>query len=554
MADHDRPRLRAAASTNAGDGRFNQLEWFAQDNWRVRRNFTIDYGVRFYYIGETYMDGQQVSYFDPAVYADASRVVLYEPVCPNNAATCNATTRLARNPLTGETFNNTFIGKPIPNVGDLYNGMVVGDGSPYSGSLKVGPRVGFGWDVTGDGQTAVRGGAGVFYDRYGDGTILPLVETPPLVLTNSTNFTTLPTLLGSPLVPSTNPNLAAFNTPFDAPVVYNWSIGVQRELPFFMVADVAYVGNANRNLSATIPLNTPAYGVTRTDLNPANADPTNGGQPKATDFLRPFVGYQNINQQVWLGRADYHAIQISVTRPLRKGLAAGMSYTGSVRRALAAFNPHLAAIGMDNTARNESKAGSRPHNLVLHYNYAVPDLPTSSAILSGLTHGWQVSGVSTFQSGTYGALTYAFTGAPQNDMTGGPGDSRVFLACDPNLPRGERTLERQFKTECVVPPGPSSDPSDIYYLGNGSLDSFLNPGYINHDLTLFKNFRINGGRNLQIRAEFYNLTNNNQFTEVDTAATFNFTTTAPTDANFGRVTGTRAGSARVVQLGVRFTF
>jgi hypothetical protein len=75
----------------------------------------------------------------------------------------------------------------------------------------------------------------------------------------------------------------------------------------------------------------------------------------------------------------------------------------------------------DNTARNESQAGSRPHNLVLYYNYLVPDLPTSSAILSGLTHGWQVSGVSTFQSGTYGALTYAFTGAPQNDMTGGPG-------------------------------------------------------------------------------------------------------------------------------------
>lgn len=82
----------------------------------------------------------------------------------------------------------------------------------------------------------------------------------------------------------------------------------------------------------------------------------------------------------------------------------------------------------------------------------------------------------------------------------------------------------------------------------------MSPGYLNHDLTLFKNFRMGGSRNLQFRMEFYNLLNSDQFTGVDTTAQFNFATLAQTDNAFGTVTGTRAASARIIQLGLRFTF
>ena len=78
----------------------------------------------------------------------------------------------------------------------------------------------------------------------------------------------------------------------------------------------------------------------------------------------------------------------------------------------------------------------------------------------------------------------------------------MFVTCDPTLPRGERTFERQFRTECVRPPGPLTDASDLLFqggAGDGTLDAWTNLGYINHDLTLFKNFRINGGRNFQVR-------------------------------------------------------
>jgi hypothetical protein len=78
---------------------------------------------------------------------------------------------------------------------------------------------------------------------------------------------------------------------------------------------------------------------------------------------------------------------------------------------------------------------------------------------------------------------------------------------------------------------------------------------MNHDITLFKNFTFAGGKNLQIRVEMYNALNLNQFTGVDTSAQFDFATGQQTDTeNFGKVTGTRSGSARVIQLGARFTF
>jgi hypothetical protein len=115
-------------------------------------------------------------------------------------------------------------------------------------------------------------------------------------------------------------------------------------------------------------------------------------------------------------------------------------------------------------------------------------------------------------------------------------------------------MERQFNIDCIRPAGPSSIAGDIYYMGDDDTAHWVSPGYINHDLTLFKNFRFGGGRNLQVRVEFYNLLNSNQFTQVDTSAQFNFATGAQTDAGFGTVTNTRDNSSRVIQLGVRFAF
>jgi hypothetical protein len=102
----------------------------------------------------------------------------------------------------------------------------------------------------------------------------------------------------------------------------------------------------------------------------------------------------------------------------------------------------------------------------------------------------------------------------------------------------------------VAPPG---GPGDPYFLGTSTNDEYNPPGYVNHDITLFKNFAI-GSRVLQFRAEMYNAFNLTQYEAVDRAAIFDYATGRMTDTNFGRVTGVRASTNRVIQLGLRFRF
>jgi hypothetical protein len=117
---------------------------------------------------------------------------------------------------------------------------------------------------------------------------------------------------------------------------------------------------------------------------------------------------------------------------------------------------------------------------------------------------------------------------------------------DPNLPRGERSIDRWFDTSVFQRRTGRGD------AGNNCDNALVVlPGFHNHDISFFKNFPMKGSQRIQFRWEIYNLFDQLSFNEVDTSAIFD-ATGRQTDTNFGKVISAR--NERRMQFSLRYSF
>jgi hypothetical protein len=516
-----------------GGFRFHQVEAYGQDSWKVSRKLTLDYGLRWAYLGPTYtVQPFFQNYFDPSRYN------------PANAVTLNLTP--------GNSFGSICIPtNPCPevsNYGNPYNGMVEeGHGIPpgladhrYD---NLGPRFGFAYDVFGNGKTAIRGGGGIFYERIRqnvnsfEGLGNPPLSFTPTVYNGNVNNFGPGVLANGVLFPVT---INAFDKKGQVPTTYGYSLGVQHELPWQMGLDVAYVGNLSRHLQYQYNLQALPVGSVL-NLN---------GLPAPNYGI--YKGYNTVNFTSYGGNSSYNALQVKVTRRFNRNLTLNANYTWSKAMDLTdADSPGAdggASTGITDPyhlKRDYAVAGfDRTHAFNFNYVYMLPEFRNRGAFMRSVVGGWEISGITRFWSGL--PLDVLINGNAGNFVGGNAvGVVRPDLTGAPIYIK-YRSGQTWLNPLAFQEPQPGS-------VGQVGRNAFRGPGINNWDASLFKNFTFSEHIRLQLRFETFNLFNHVQPVSVNTT----FSAPNPGEAaivnnSSGAVNGYH--DSRTIQLGGKFYF
>jgi hypothetical protein len=523
------------------NGRGNTLEWFVQDSWRVNRKLTLDYGLRFTWYTPYTDKRSQAASFLPNLYDLSKAPRLYYPVLNSSGQ------RVAYDQATNTYAPAVLIGAIVPNTGNTANGMVLDDGKTVDRGLMkhqgvmYGPRFGFAYDVFGDGKTAIRGGLGIMYNTRERVLLLDVARTPPVQYTPTIYYSTFATLLQSAgtLFPVSTTGLSAAG---NVPSVYSFSVGIQRNLGFNTVLDVAYVGALGRHLLDLRNIATLPYGFRFL----ASSQDYTTGRPLPDNYLLPYRGYSSVTIDEFASSSNYHSMQVQVNRRFSRGLQFGGTWTWSKSMDFASNDWGSVAQIVPVRIWNYGKSDhDRTHIVQIN---ALWDLPkatklVNNKILGVVADNWQLSGIASFVSGAPSGITLSTTTGL--DIPGGGDGVRPLVLSDPILPKSQRGLMGYFNATVFAMPA-------LGTYGNAPRDVVRGPGINNIDMSIFKNIPIREKYRFQLRFEAYNTFNHTQFSAMNTTAQFNPATGQQVNASLATLTAAR--TSRVGQASLRFLF
>ena len=428
--------------------RSKDFEWYAQDTWKVTDKFTLTGGVRFSWATPWYVGKGTGAEFSMAAYNSSQVPPLYRPGLDQNGNS------VAINPTNGAIAPDVYVGAftgPSTYSGSLLStNSSVPKGFRDQTPVQVAPRIGFAYDPVGDGKTAIRGGFGVMkqnlptYNTF----FWSMVSNPPVQIESQIFYGNINSLLQTSGVvfPS---NTSAIQKDFKVPSLYNYSLGVQRQIGKDSILNVSYVGNMARHLLQTVDINQVPYGA---EFLPQNQNAVTG-TPLNDNFFRPIPGYGSIPTLVNGGVSNYNSLQVGFNRRLANTFSFTTSYTWS----------HALGTGSndgDQLARYKSwrvwnygpTLFDQRQTFVGTWTW---DLPHASKLLpnpivAALFDNWQIAGVVTLATG----LPQAFNlSTIDNANIAGGGDGvRVNIVGPVILSHGDRSLSRWFNTSGVALP------------------------------------------------------------------------------------------------------
>ena len=407
------------------------------------------------------------------------------------------------------------------------------------------PRVGFALDVFGNAKTSLRGGYGLYYDillgtLYGNF----VVSTPYTTLVNGTtprNFAdpftgASPFRNGAPT--GLFPNLLTLNVldaNYESPYNQQWNLSLQREITKDFVLEAAYVGTKGTHLPGTRVLNTGVFTPTATAQN--------------VDSRRPFgPAFGQILNYESTFYSNYNALQLTANKRISRGLSFLAAYTFSKAIDNGSYPTGRRAIRVGTIAQDQNNLNGEKglssfdtrHRFVVSYLYELPFYRSQEGVLGKILGGWQFNGITAFSTGK--PIVIQDSSDPNRD---GVASDRPDVIRNPNLPRGQRTVNMFFDTGAFV-----RVPGGTNRFGNAGRNIVIGPGYRNTDLSLFKRFSIKERAQVEFRWEVFNVFNTPNFDNPGGGAPSN-DTASPV---FGSLQSTLPNSERNMQFAIRISF
>jgi hypothetical protein len=522
--------------------------FYTQDTWKVTPKLTLNLGIRyelFSPIGEQF--GRQSTF-------DLQNLTLYIPSGRNQDAPLPPN---FNSPVTinGVTFPALFTTPITVSRGKVSKYLIPWD------KYDIGPRLGFAYNVM--PKTVIRGFYGIFYggeeNQGGNpnrGESAPFNQSPQLNRPSGVNQfepdplmgNGLPTgaiAVGYPLnvftgFPVSSLQFRSVAQNFRNPMVQEWNLSVQHELPSNMMFEVGYLGNHQSHQLLQPDFNAcPNLFTTNTSVN------CNG--------LRLYPDIGSISGTATFGFGNYNAL----TAMLQKRMSNGLQFIGAYTYGHALANSGTTLSGSNglytlNPKNYNSSYASASwdirHNFTLGFNYELPFGRGKAyggnlnPVVQTVVGNWQVNGILTLHTGQPYTLRGNGCQGVYND--GGSACSPDLISGSPDAaPPGGRTPNEWFNIANVVPL--SAEKPVPVRNGNIGLQTNTSPPTRSLDFSIFKDFAFTERWRLEFRGEAFNLANTPQFSTPDNNAQ---------NSTFGQVTSTQAGSERHIQFSLRLMF
>jgi Carboxypeptidase regulatory-like domain len=542
------------------DMRQKSIEWFAQDEWRVRSNLTLSLGVRYSYFGPPYDRNGVLSNFVPSLWNPASAPIVTGAGARRTGTGnfCNGMIVNAQNYATGPAaFNCQPTASPF--------GKYVYQAQKHD----FAPRIGIAWDPFKKGTTSIRLGYGIYHEQVSLSAAELLALNPPYQETATQTLTSfdqpIPGGASIPVVASATPaSIRAIQPNFLTPYTQQWSFDMQRQFGGNTVVTVGYYGSKGTHLNGNTEYNdlplgfalssqcatgTAALqdpGVVTTACMVAGTALT--ATPTIFDQIRPYRGYRSINVLETRYNQNYHSLQVFGQHRFSGASQLNLAYTWSKNLTDNQTSFVNAAPQDANNIRNEYGRSllDRRHVLTFNYIYQLPFFTAQKGFTGRVLGGWQVSGIASYYTGlpfTVASSSYdpAGIGFIPAIIAGG----RPRLLCDPNE-NAPHTVDQWFNGACFVNQTPAGATGILNVPGDAQRGAVDGPPTARVDFTLSKYFRLGESTSIQLRGEAFNVFNHTNFRNLSTSRSI------ANETLFGSVTSFR--DPRVLQFGLKFIF